>query len=191
MHILKLIVMLVTLSWSFLPATIVSEEASIAENLRDGNHFIILRHALAPGTGDPGNFSLTDCATQRNLSAEGREQAQRIGDFLRSYGIDDARVFTSQWCRCLDTAKLLGLGEVNELPLLNSFFRALEQEESQTRELRDWLGEQDLDAAPLVLVSHQVNITALTGVFPRSGEMVVVERKKDGRLQVVGTIIIR
>ena len=191
MHILKLIVMLVTLSWSFLPATIVSEEALIAENLRDGNHFIILRHALAPGTGDPGNFSLTDCATQRNLSAEGRDQAQRIGDFLRSSGIDDARVFTSQWCRCLDTAKLLGLGEVNELPLLNSFFRALEQEESQTRELRDWLGEQDLGAAPLVLVSHQVNITALTGVFPRSGEMVVVERKKDGRLQVAGTIIIR
>ncbi|MDJ0622181.1 MAG: histidine phosphatase family protein [Desulfocapsaceae bacterium] len=191
MYILKTLIMLAIVSWSFVSVSAASEEELITQNLQDGNHFIILRHALAPGTGDPSNFNLTDCTTQRNLSAEGRDQAERIGAFLQSHGIDDARVFTSQWCRCLDTAKLLGFGEVNELPALNSFFRDFEKEESQTRELRDWLGEQDIGAAPLVLVSHQVNITALTGVFPQSGEMVVVERKEDGQLQVAGTIVIR
>lgn len=190
MHILRVFLIVLFAPLAFLSiSSFASAEKLITQDLQDGNHFIILRHALAPGTGDPENFALDNCATQRNLSGEGRDQAQRIGDFLRENGIDAARVYTSQWCRCVDTAKLLGIGEVRDLPVLNSFFRSFEKKERQTDELRDWLVDQDF-STPLVLVSHQVNITALTGIFPRSGEMVVVERKEDSRFQVTGTYFV-
>ena len=130
-----------------------------------GNHFVLLRHATAPGTGDPAHFKLGKCSTQRNLSKDGISQAVKIGEHFRANGIDKARVFSSQWCRCLETAKLLGLGTVEELPVLNSFFQKYEREELQTQMLKEWLAEQDL-SEPLVLVTHQVNITALTKVYP-------------------------
>ena len=146
-----------------------------------------MRHAIAPGTGDPANFALRDCSTQRNLSAEGRAQAAAIGDRFRANGMDAARVVSSQWCRCLETAQLLGLGPVEELPALNSFFRRSERREPQTQALRDWLAGQDLEH-PLVLVTHQVNITALTGVYPASGQLVVLRRSDNGDISVVGSI---
>jgi phosphohistidine phosphatase SixA len=148
----------------------------------------IMRHATAPGTGDPAGFRLDDCRTQRNLSEEGREQAARIGARFRANGIETARVFSSQWCRCLDTARLLGLGPVEELPLLNSFFAESEQRDSQTRSLKKWLADQDFGDRPLVLVTHQVNVTALTGVYPNSGEIVVIARPQNGDIVVAGTI---
>lgn len=84
---------------------------------------IIVRHAIAPGTGDPSNFEVDDCSTQRNLDTSGRNQALAMGDWLRSQGVDSARVYSSQWCRCKDTAELLKLGPVKELPALNSFYQ--------------------------------------------------------------------
>ncbi len=153
-------------------------------------HVVIMRHALAPGTGDPANFKLGDCGTQRNLSDEGRDQARSIGLGFRQAGMDQARVFTSQWCRCRDTAALLDLGPVEEHPVLNSFFATPEDGPSQTEALRRWLAEQDL-TTPLLLVTHQVNITALTGVFPASGEMVILKRETDGTLTLVGTLATR
>jgi len=155
--------------------------------LRSGEHVVLLRHALAPGTGDPANFAVNDCTTQRNLSETGRQQARRIGDLFRSNGIDSARVFSSQWCRCLETARLLQLGPVTELPIINSFFQAFHREEQQTRQLTEWLKQQDL-SEPLVLVSHQVNITAFSGVYPSSGELVVMRRGENGQFSVVGTL---
>lgn len=157
------------------------------DKLRSGTHFAIMRHALAPGFGDPDNFSLGDCATQRNLSDEGREQARRIGARFRDNGIDRAALYASQWCRCSETAELLGLGEVQDLPALNSFFQRFEREEAQMRELRQWLAATG-HGGPLVLVTHQVVITSLTGVFPQSGEVVVVRRTDNGDFQVAGTI---
>jgi phosphohistidine phosphatase SixA len=164
-----------------------TSESSLWQALQHGDHFVMLRHALAPGIGDPQNFAVGDCSTQRNLSESGRRQAQRIGDRFRVNGIEQAEVFTSQWCRCRDTAELLGLGAVTELPVLNSFFRNFEQEAARTAELGSWLSARDLDK-PLVLVTHQVNITAMTGVFPDSGELVIVRREADGRFSVAGTI---
>jgi len=155
--------------------------------LQSGNHFALLRHAIAPGTGDPTQFTLGRCETQRNLSDEGRDQALRIGLSFRENGIYGARVFSSQWCRCLETAKLLGLGPVEALPALNSFFQRHERRNSQTQRLSEWLAGEDLKR-PLVLVTHQVNITALTGVYPGSGELVIVHRSNAGDLTVVGTI---
>ena len=155
--------------------------------LKSGGHFALVRHALAPGTGDPSDFVLGDCATQRNLSQEGRAQAERIGVRFRANGIAAAKVYSSQWCRCLQTADLLGLGPVEELPILNSFFRRSESRAPQTRALKTWIEAADL-GEPTVLVTHQVNITALTGVFPASGELVIVRSGSGGALSVVGTI---
>lgn len=158
--------------------------------LRKGGHVALIRHALAPGTGDPPGFTLGDCATQRNLSDEGREQARRIGDLFRENGIPQASVFTSAWCRSHETAELLQLGPVTVLDPLNSFFQRRSEGERQTRALADWIAEQDA-LPPAVLVTHQVNITSLTGVFPGSGEIVVVGREPDGGIVVRGRIATR
>lgn len=156
------------------------------EALNRAGHFAIMRHALAPGTGDPANFQVKDCTTQRNLDDAGRAQARAIGEQFRARGITAAQVYSSQWCRCLETARLLGLGEVTELPPINSFFQDFSRREPQTEALRQWLSSRDLQA-PLVLVTHQVNITTFTGVFPSSGEIVVVRRTADG-FTTLGTI---
>jgi len=153
-------------------------------------HIILMRHALAPGTGDPGNFSLRDCSTQRNLSQQGRNQAVTIGNRLRSMGVAAAQVFSSQWCRCLETAELLDLGKVEELALLNSFFNTMGKREPQTNALQNWLSERSMRDIQLatVLVTHQVNITALTGIFPASGEMLMAKVLEGGGLEVVKRI---
>ncbi len=145
---------------------------------------ILMRHALAPGTGDPADFQIDDCRTQRNLSDEGRNQARQIGDLIRQSVSRKVRVYSSQWCRCLETARLLNLGTVQVLPFLNSFFESPHNREAQTRDLKQWIGTVD-DTHVSVLVTHQVNITALTGVYPRSGEMVAVRLTKSGQVDVI------
>ena len=155
--------------------------------LKSGNHIVLIRHALAPGYSDPDYFDVKDCKTQRNLNDEGRYQSKKIGNLFRSNGIGKAAVYSSQWCRCLDTARLLGLDEVFELPSLNSFFEHSEREQSQTERMMRWIQNAPLDI-PTVLVSHQVNITALTGYSPASGEIVFLRRSSDGSISVIGSI---
>ncbi len=162
-------------------------EADLWNYLRTGRAFVLLRHAIAPGTGDPENFTLGDCSTQRNLSDVGREQAAAIGELFRENGIDNARLFSSQWCRCRETAALLKLGTVDELPYLNSFFQRYQQRDFQTQKIKEWLGGQRFER-PLVLVTHQVNITALSGFYPSSGELVFASRSEGGNISVLGTI---
>jgi phosphohistidine phosphatase SixA len=169
------------------PGGAAAEEAALWRALTSKGHVALLRHALAPGTGDPPDFAVGDCSTQRNLSQEGREQAKRIGARFRDNGLETARVVSSQWCRCLDTAELLGLGAVEELPLLNSFFQRAQRRKPQTEALNDWLADQDI-RRPLVLVTHQVNISALTGVYVASGELVVVRIAENGKIDVLGAI---
>jgi len=169
------------------PGAGAAEDTALWTALGSGDHAALLRHATAPGTGDPPAFSLGDCGTQRNLSDEGRAQAARIGARLRANGIGTARVLSSQWCRCLETARLLGLGQVEELPILNSFFETPERRQQQTQALRAWLGDQDSDQ-PTVLVTHQVNISALTGFYPASGEIVFIRRSASGQITVLGSI---
>ena len=164
-----------------------ANEPALWKALQTEGHVALLRHAIAPGTGDPEAFTIGDCSTQRNLSEEGRAQAARIGDRFRTNGIETARVFSSQWCRCRETAELLELGPVNELPALNSFYQRPENRKPQTEVLREWLQKQDLSSVH-VLVTHQVNITALTGVFPSSGELVIVRAPGNGDITVIGTI---
>ncbi|NNE22866.1 MAG: histidine phosphatase family protein [Rhizobiales bacterium] len=155
--------------------------------VRDRSAFIMMRHTLAPGTGDPDGFDVNECSTQRNLSDDGRRQAVQAGAWLRKNGIERAAVFSSAWCRCLDTARLLDVGPVELLAPLNSFFGNREQREPQMAALRDWLAGYTLEM-PLILVTHQVNITALTGAFARSGDMLVVRRGPDGTFAVLGKL---
>ncbi len=149
----------------------------------------ILRHAIAPGGGDPSGFTLGDCSTQRNLDARGRDQARAIGAAMRDAGITVDRVLTSQWCRSAETARLLNMGEVREEPALNSFFADRSTRDAQTAATRDLLAALPPEETA-VLVSHQVNITALTGIYPRSGEVVVLRVGQDGEVVPVGRFLV-
>lgn len=155
--------------------------------LAAGGQAVLLRHAIAPGTGDPPTFKLGDCATQRNLSDAGRQQARRIGAAFRQHGIKVDKVYTSQWCRCQDTAELLELGPVEPLPLLNSFFENRSAGKAQTAALEDFLTTQSF-AGVVVMVTHQVNVTALTGIYPSSGEAVVVDMPESKDIRVLGRL---
>ncbi|EHK57188.1 phosphohistidine phosphatase SixA [Mesorhizobium alhagi CCNWXJ12-2] len=155
--------------------------------VQSGKAIILLRHAEAPGSGDPPDFKLGDCSTQRNLSEEGRAQSRAIGDLFRANGIPSAAVYSSQWCRCLDTARLLGLGEVEPLDLLNSFFGDSSAEPARSAALLDWLREQRFDG-PAVFVTHQVNITGLTGEVPDQGELIVVRIHTGRPVELIGRV---
>jgi phosphohistidine phosphatase SixA len=166
-----------------LPMAAGAAELDLKQLVGSADHMVVLRHARAPGTGDPPNFRLGDCSTQRNLSSEGRKQAARIGERLRAAGLASTTVYSSQWCRCLETARNLAAGPVVELPALNSFFEASDRERGQTEALRAWIASADL-SRPVVLVTHQVNITALTGIVPAEGEILIL-RREPGKLSVV------
>ncbi len=148
--------------------------------------FALMRHALAPGTGDPARFDVSDCTTQRNLDDRGRSQATAIGAAFRDRGHRFDVVLTSEWCRCHDTAELLALGPVEPAPAFNSFFQDVSQRAARTQAALALL--DGLQGRPFV-VTHQVNISALTGRGTRSGEVLVVRRSGD-RLQVLGSILI-
>jgi phosphohistidine phosphatase SixA len=163
-----------------------AQETAAWRALAQGGHVALIRHALAPGVGDPPGFRLDDCATQRNLSKQGREQARDLGQAFRERAIEIAAVHSSRWCRSFDTARLLGLGDVIPTPSLDSFFRERGRSEARTAATRvlinSWGGRGNL-----VLVTHQVNITALVGGGVGSGE-IIVTRPDGNDLVVVGRI---
>lgn len=167
----------------FLPSLAVANDWDV---LRQEGAIAIMRHALAPGVGDPEPFQIGDCSTQRNLDDRGREQARTIGAELRERGIVFDRVLTSQWCRTRETATLLDVGPVEDAQALNSFFRDFSGREAQTKEALELIDQLD---GKLMLVSHQVNISALTGQSTRSGEVLVAKRSGEG-LKVIGSILI-
>lgn len=159
--------------------------------LASGGHVAMIRHAEAPGVGDPPAFRLDDCSTQRNLSDGGRAQADRIGAAFRDTGVAVDLVLTSGWCRCIETATR-AFGGAAVWPALHSFFQDGSTETEQTAETRAgvaaWAGP-----GSLVLVTHQVNITALTGIFPASGEVIVLKplpERPEGFV-VVGRAVVR
>ena len=186
----KIVLVVAALVVIAIPAThaAADDDMALAHLAEQGTH-ALMRHALAPGTGDPANFALRDCATQRNLDAAGRKQAEAIGGALRKAGIRIDRVLSSQWCRCLETARLLALGPVTEEPAINSFFADTSTRDVQTEATRRLLVDLPPDETA-ILVTHQVNITALTGVFPRSGEVIVVKTVGYGSLEVLGRFLL-
>lgn len=160
----------------------------LIERLKSGGHVLMIRHALAPGSGDPANFRLGDCTTQRNLDQTGRVQARAIGNWLRSRGLETAQVYSSQWCRCLETAKLLALGPVSELPALNSFYQRPQDRAPNLKALREFLHDYSDNDQPLVLVTHFVTIAAMTGESVSSGEGVIIDVRQSPAFKVVGRL---
>jgi len=158
---------------------------ALLERLHEPGTVLLLRHALAPGTGDPPGFQLDDCSTQRNLSEAGREQARQLGERLRASGITDARVYSSRWCRCLETAELLRVGPVQPEPALDSFFQRRAEGPGRTAAARQRIRELPL-GPPVVMVTHQVNISALTGQFTPSGAGVIIRIVPDGDAEILG-----
>jgi len=164
-----------------------AEPLPLAELAKPGR-VLMLRHANAPGTGDPPNFKAGDCATQRNLDAAGRAQAVQLGERLAKAGVARATVYSSQWCRCLETARLLKLGPVSELPALNSFFARTHDRDANLAALRAFLAGLPADGPPVVLVTHQFTINAFTGQGTVSGGGTVFELNGTGAPRVLGEI---
>ena len=157
--------------------------ASLANDLQDGQHVLLMRHADAPGYGDPAGYVISQCSTQRNLGEYGIKQAKAIGVWLASQGIQKAEVFSSPWCRCLDTASLLNKGPVKIEPSLGSFFDDMSLEKKQTKALEEFIKKElaKQTKTPLILVTHHVNIQALTGKVVGVGDMVLVKVSKNGK----------
>jgi phosphohistidine phosphatase SixA len=158
-------------------------QADLAKDLNDGQHVLLMRHADAPGFGDPPGYQLDKCSTQRNLGELGKKQSQVIGQWLKGQGITSAKVLSSPWCRCLDTARLLNLGAVTSTPELGSFFDDMSLEKQQTRNLEKLIKAQlaNPSKAPLILVTHHVNIQAYTGKVVSVGDMVLVKVNQNGQ----------
>ena len=172
-------------------ASIITEEEMLWQKLAQADeetYVVLLRHAVAPGTGDPITFQLDECSTQRNLSEAGRQQARDMGEAFRRRDIPVTHIFSSQWCRCLETAELLNLGTVQPFPALNSFFRDRSTEDAQTTQVKDYVAAYSDSPGVIVMVTHQVNITALSSLFPQSGSAVVVQLE-DGQLEVLGQLL--
>jgi phosphohistidine phosphatase SixA len=174
------------------PALLASAPAGASEPLwnalRAGGHVVLIRHASTErGIGDPPGFRLEDCATQRNLSAGGRDEARRIGEAFRLRGIPVDEVLSSQWCRCLETARL-AFGKAEAWPALNSNFNdPARPAADKNREALARLSEMP-KSGNLVLVTHNFNIRDLTGESPAPGEMVVVAPLDAGGFRVVGKL---
>ena len=168
-----------------------ADTTAALQALQQPGSVVLFRHALAPGGGDPEGFVAGDCATQRNLSAGGQEQARRMGKSLRQHGVVVGEVWHSEWCRTRDTAQLafpaMRAGTLLPQPAFNSFFGRPGSEPLHTSAARKlllgWRGP-----GTLVVITHQVNITALTGVVPQSGEGVVLQNK-NGALLVRGNLL--
>jgi hypothetical protein len=155
------------------------DDDDVAVRLRAGRVAVLLRHAITdPGISDPDGFRLDTCSTQRNLSAEGRMQAQRIGAWFKARGLAPARVRSSAWCRCIDTATL-AFGRAETWPALNSFFGDAGVRDRQSAALGAALPTIGVGTFE-VWVTHQVNITALTGEFAQMGEACLAEQPAAG-----------
>ncbi len=156
----------------------------LAAQLNSKQYVLLMRHAYAPGVGDPAGYSLSNCQSQRNLNAEGRAQAKRIGLWLREQGVSAAQVHASQWCRCTETAKLLGFGYQVE-PALASVYDHPEHATARTQSLQQFIAHNvsEKPSGALILVTHHVNIHAYMGENIGSGDMVLVRVDHAGKMQ--------
>ena len=145
---------------------------------KKGDKIILIRHALAPGGGDPPEFKINDCKTQRNLNKVGIEQSKAIGKLFKKNKIPVDKVLSSQWCRCKDTAKY-AFKNYFEFSALNSTFQSsfAQNEPEQLQQLRTFINNWYGDGGNLVLITHYSIITAITDAVPSSGEIVITDKK--------------
>ena len=145
---------------------------------KEGDKIILIRHALAPGGGDPPGFKIDDCKTQRNLDKVGIEQSKAIGKLFKKNKIPVDKVLSSQWCRCKDTAKY-AFNNYFEFSALNSTFQSsfAKNEPKQLKQLQTFVNNWDGDGGNLILITHYSIITAITNAVPSSGEIVITDKK--------------
>ena len=158
--------------------------AGISQRLQAHDHVLLMRHAFAPGVGDPRGYVLERCETQRVLNEEGQQQAMRIGRWLRSQGVEQAQVFSSTWCRCRQTAELLHAGPVTIEPALASFFDEPHQAAARNASLQAFIAQalKVKGHRALILVTHHVNIREFMGQDIGSGDMVLARVNAQGQL---------
>lgn len=162
-------------------------DEALWRSLAGGGYVVMIRHAATePGVGDPAGFRLGDCSTQRNLSAAGRADARRLGEEFRRRSIPVKRVLSSEWCRCRDTAQL-AFGPHDAWPPINSFFGDRANEAARTQAVRA-LAATVKAGENVVLVTHQVNISAVAGVGAAMGEMVLLRPSGPATLEVAGRL---
>jgi phosphohistidine phosphatase SixA len=168
----------------FLILPLFGKATELSQALQSPDYVLFMRHAYAPGVGDPPHYSLERCEGQRLLNDDGKRQATRIGEWLRQQGVQRASVMSSVWCRCTETASLLKFGEVKVEPSLASFFDVPSRAASQNAALKQLLSR----ALPskgnnaLILVTHHVNIAEFTGENIGSGDMVLAHIGPQGQL---------
>lgn len=165
-------------------------QASSWSELRQDGRVALVRHADAPGTGDPAGWRLGDCGTQRNLSERGRAQARALGERFRAQGVPVGRIVSSRWCRTVETARLMNLGEFDQVAAFDNAFVLREQRAQLNAAARSYLASWR-GPGVLIVVTHGDNIALLTGVTPAQGEVVVVQaaaEPPDGLLPVIARI---
>ena len=157
---------------------------NLINQLDDGGKLIFIRHAYAPGNGDPAGFNLNDCSTQRNLSEDGRKQAQSIGEFFKKNKIEIDKVLSSEWCRCKDTAKI-AFKNYSTNSFLNSFYSSKfsKNKDKQILAFNNYI-KNFRSKKNLILVTHYVFISEVLNYGPSSGEIVV----SDKNLNIIGSL---
>lgn len=173
--------------WCVMACTMTStiaQGSELSDKLQSSDHVLLMRHTLAPGVGDPANYTLDNCKTQRNLSEEGRKQAVAVGNWLKKQGVTSADLYSSTWCRCKDTADLLNLGRVTIEPALASFFDDMGQAKMSNQKLEKFIAAQlkKKDKQALILVTHHVNIHEFMGENIDSGDLVLTQVDANGKM---------
>ncbi len=152
-------------------------DENIVEILKKNDNIIFIRHSLAPGSGDPENINLNDCKTQRNLNSEGIKQSKKIGNFFKKNDIKVEHIFSSEWCRCKDTA-FYAFNNYKTFNALNSFYseQFYKNKNKQIKNLKKFISNWD-NNSNLVLVTHYVVISEILGIAAGSGEIIVSNKK--------------
>tara|TARA_B100001057_G_scaffold303106_1_gene303314 strand:+ start:48 stop:605 length:558 start_codon:yes stop_codon:yes gene_type:complete len=157
---------------------------NIIENLKEGGKLIFIRHAYAPGGGDPDNFNISDCSTQRNLNKNGQIQSKKIGDFFKKNDVETKKIYSSKWCRCKETASI-AFKNFETKNFLNSFFSSkfAHNRKSQMEDFQKFLLEWD-KKTNLIFVTHYVVISEILGYPSSSGEIVIANKN----LKIIETL---
>ena len=178
------------LATTLFPSHANARDLAIWDQIKGTNpkgYVLLMRHALAPGIGDPENFNVNDCSTQRNLNDEGRSDAREIGSWLKRRDVKIFRVESSRWCRAKETAELLDIGKVRPNKNFDSLFRDPDPAKSpQTAAIKKRIFTHRNTRGLLVMVGHSVNIQTLTGTSLESGEGVLIRATPQGELKILG-----
>ena len=173
MKILKIIFV----SFIFLTCSVKADlNQNLIKTLDQDGKLIFIRHAYAPGSGDPNNFNLNDCSTQRNLSNSGREQSKTIGNFFSKYNINIKNVYSSEWCRCKETASI-AFNKFETKKFLNSFYslKFAKNRKKQVKEFKRFIKNWD-KKENLIFVTHYVFISEILNYAPKSGEIIFADK---------------